>query len=57
MIIILKRIANSHINSLKNIPNTKQLLDDGTNVYDLIKYDKILFTNESIKKIEGRLLK
>ena len=35
----------------------KQLLDDGTNVYDLIKYDKIIFTNESIKKIEVRLLK
>lgn len=52
-----KDVSKNLINSLKNIPNTKQLLDDGTNVYDLIKYDKILFTNESIKKIEGRLLK
>jgi len=52
-----KDVSKNLINSLKNIPNTKQLLDDGTNVYDLIKYDKILFTNESIKKIEERLLK
>ena len=52
-----KDVSKNLINSLKNIPNTKQLLDDGTNVYDLIKYDKILFTHESIKKIEERLLK
>ena len=52
-----KDVSKNLINSLKNIPNTKQLLDDGTNVYDLIKFNKILFTNESIKKIEGRLLK
>ena len=52
-----KDASKKLISSLKNIPNMKQLLDDGTNVYDLIKYDKIIFTNESIKKIEGRLLK
>ncbi len=52
-----KDASKKLISSLKNIPNMKQLLDDGTNVYDLIKYDKIIFTNESIKKIEVRLLK
>ena len=45
------------INSLKNLPNIKQLAEVGTNVYDLIKYENILFTKESLKKVEERLTK
>jgi large subunit ribosomal protein L4 len=29
----------------------------GTNVYDLIKYEKVFFTKESFKAIEDRLNK
>ena len=45
------------IRSIKNIPNSKKIEDVGTNVYDLLKYEKILFTKESFKAVEERLVK
>ena len=42
--------------SVKNIPNLKLISEDGTNVYDLIKYKNVLFTTTSIKKIQERLI-
>ena len=52
-----KDTSKGLINSLKNLPNIKQLAEVGTNVYDLIKYENILFTKESLKKVEERLTK
>ena len=52
-----KNAANEFIRSIKNIPNSKKIEDVGTNVYDLLKYEKILFTKESFKAIEERLVK
>ena len=45
------------VRSIKNIPNSKKIEDVGTNVYDLIKYEKVFFTKESFKAIEDRLNK
>ena len=42
--------------SVRNIPNVKLILDDGANVYDLVKFKNVLFTTSSIKKIENRIL-
>ena len=42
--------------SVKKIPNLKLISEDGTNVYDLIKYKNVLFTTTSIKKIQERLI-
>jgi len=42
--------------SVKNIPNLKLINEDGTNVYDLVKYKNVLFTTSSIKKIQERLI-
>jgi len=52
-----KDAPKEFIRSIKNIPNSKKLEDVGTNVYDLIKYEKVLFTKESLKAIEERLNK
>ena len=52
-----KDAPKEFVRSIKNIPNSKKLEDVGTNVYDLIKYEKVLFTKESFKAIEERLSK
>ena len=52
-----KNAPKEFVRSIKNIPNSKKLEDVGTNVYDLIKYEKILFTKESFKAVEERLAK
>ena len=40
--------------SVRNIPDVKLISEQGTNVYDLIKFKNVLFTKSSIKKIEER---
>jgi large subunit ribosomal protein L4 len=52
-----KDAPKQFVKSIKNLPNSKKLEDVGTNVYDLIKYEKILFTKESFKAVEERLAK
>ena len=52
-----KDAPKEFVRSIKNIPNSKKLEDVGTNVYDLVKYEKVLFTKESFKAIEERLNK
>ena len=49
--------SEKFIKSMQNIPNTKRIKVLGTNVYDLIKFEKILFTKEAIKNLEERLIK
>ena len=41
--------------AISNIPNTKLLPQVGINVYDIIKYNKLLITKEALKKLEERL--
>ena len=43
--------------SARNIKNIKLIKDEGTNVYDLFKYNNILMTSSSVKKIQDRILK
>ena len=49
--------SEKFLKSIKNIPNTKKLKVVGTNVYDLIKFEKVLFTKEALKSLEERLSK
>lgn len=42
--------------SSRNVPGTKVLTSDGLNVYDILKYDKLVLIEGAIKGIEGRLL-
>ena len=41
--------------SARNIPNIKVMRTEGLNVYDILKYDKLVVIENSVKGIEGRL--
>ena len=57
MLIVSDKETQKNISrSVKNIPNLKLINEDGTNVYDLVKYKNVLFTTSSIKKIQERLI-
>ena len=45
------------IKSARNIPNLKIIEQQGTNVYDLLKYKNVIFTTTSIKSLQDRLSK
>ena len=45
------------IKSTRNIPNLKIIQQEGTNVYDLLKYKNVIFTITSIKSLQDRLSK
>ena len=45
------------IKSARNIPNLKIIEQQGTNVYDLLKYKNVIFTTTSIKLLQDRLSK
>ena len=45
------------IRSARNIPKLKIIEQEGTNVYDLLKYKNVLFTTSSIKNLQERLSK
>ena len=42
--------------SSRNVPGVKVLRCEGLNVYDILKYDKLVLLQDAIKGIEGRLL-
>jgi large subunit ribosomal protein L4 len=42
--------------SSRNVPGVKVIRCEGLNVYDILKYDKLILVEEAIKGIEGRLL-
>ena len=45
------------VKSARNIPNLKIIQQEGTNVYDLLKYKNVIFTITSIKSLQDRLSK
>ena len=56
LIISDKETEKNIYKSVRNIPDVKLINDQGTNVYDLIKFKNVLFTTSSIKNIEQRLI-
>ncbi len=42
--------------SARNIKDIKIIKEDGTNIYDLLKYKNVIITSTSIKKIQNRIL-
>ena len=57
LIISDKNSKTNIVKSARNIPNLKIIDEEGTNVYDLLKYKNIVFTTTSIKKFQDRLIK
>ena len=45
------------IKSTRNIPNIKIIEQEGTNIYDLLKFKNVIFTTTSIKSLQERLSK
>ena len=45
------------IKSARNIPNLKIIDQEGTNVYDILKYKNVVFTRSSIKSFQDRISK
>jgi len=42
--------------SARNIPHTKVVLDAQVTIHDLLKFDRIVFTEDALSKIEGGLV-
>ena len=42
--------------SARNIKNIKLIKEEGTNIYDLLKYKNVIITSSSAKKIQQRVL-
>jgi len=57
LIIFDKNSKLKIIKSARNIPNVKIIDQEGTNVYDLLKYKNVIFTTSSIKDLQNRLSK
>ena len=57
LIISDKNSKSKIIKSTRNIPNLKIIEQEGTNVYDLLKYKNVIFTITSIKSLQDRLSK
>jgi large subunit ribosomal protein L4 len=57
LIIFDKNSKLKILKSARNIPNLKIIDQEGTNVYDLLKYKNVIFTTSSIKELQERLAK
>ncbi len=42
--------------SARNIKNLKIIIDEGANIYDMMKYKNVLLTQSSVKNLEKRIL-
>ena len=42
--------------AISNIPNSKLISQIGANVYDILKYNKLLITKDAVKMLEERLI-
>ena len=57
VLIVSDKDSEKNINkSARNIKNLKIILDDGANIYDLLKFKNVLVTQSSIKNLENRIL-
>ena len=56
LIVSDKNSEKNFVRSARNIKNIKVIRDDGTNIYDLLKFTNVIITSSSMKKIETRLL-
>jgi len=55
LLITDKNSKSKIFKSARNIPNFKIIEQEGTNVYDLLKYKNVIFTTSSIKSLQQRI--
>ena len=56
LIVSDKNSEKNFVRSARNIKDIKVIRDEGTNIYDLLKFTNVIITSSSMKKIETRLL-
>jgi len=56
VLIITDSTDDQLVLSSRNVPKVKVMPTEGLNVYDILKFEKLVLLEPSIKKIEGRLL-
>lgn len=56
-LIVIDRPDSSLELSSRNVPGIKVMQTEGLNVYDILKYEKLVLLEGAIEGIEGRLLK
>ena len=57
VLIVSDKESQKNINrSARNIKNIKIINENGTNIYDLLKYRNVILTSTSIKSLENRFL-
>ena len=56
VLIVIDKKNETLERSSRNVPNVKVLRLEGLNVYDILKYKKLVLIEPAIKGIEGRLL-
>ena len=49
-------LSSEFTKAISNIPNSKVVSQIGANVYDILKYNKLLITKEAVKMLEERLI-
>ena len=57
LIVTDKNSKSNIFKSARNIPNLKVIEQEGTNVYDILKYKNLIFTASSVKKFQERVSK
>lgn len=55
-LVIIDQENENFVKSSRNIKDLKVLNNKGINVYDLLKYEYLIFTKESIDKLQGVLV-
>jgi large subunit ribosomal protein L4 len=55
LIVTVEQDRNLELSS-RNVPGIKVIRCEGLNVYDILKYDKLILLEEAVKGIEGRLM-
>lgn len=56
-LIVTDVLDNNLFLSARNVPFVKMLKHDSLNIYDIIKYKHVIFTQDSVKLVEGVLSK
>ena len=56
-LIIIEKTNENLVLSARNVPGINVLKVEGMNVYDILKYKKLVLIEASVNTIEGRLLK
>ncbi|ABK43367.1 LSU ribosomal protein L4P [Magnetococcus marinus MC-1] len=53
--LVVKELSNEIVLSARNIPNVMVADVDGVNVYDLLRYEKLVITEEAVRSLEEKL--